>query len=120
MSHGEKTTMTTAHKDTKNTGYDKEAAKQTLINEAKLGLLLAEHGINYNPEEIRPFQDSYEQSSAYNRQRGLTGYPFPAVSPPGAATAVLPPIPWSLKITSRSCMTTGHGSGQSPFTRVIL
>lgn len=55
----------------------KDVAKQTLINEAKLGLLLAEHGINYNPEEIRPFQDSYEQSSAYNRQRGLTGISLP-------------------------------------------
>ncbi len=57
--------------------YDKEAAKQILINEAKLGLFLAEKGINYNPDEIRPFQDDYEQSSAYNRQRGLTGISLP-------------------------------------------
>ena len=57
--------------------YDKEVAKQTLINEAKLGLLLAEKGIKYNPDEIRPFQDDYEQSSAYNRQRGLTGISLP-------------------------------------------
>ena len=57
--------------------YDKEAAKQVLINEVKLGLQLVEQGINYNPDEIREFQDDYEQSSAFNRQRGLTGISLP-------------------------------------------
>lgn len=57
--------------------YDKEAAKQLLIEEAKLGLKLAQFGINYNADEIRPFQDSFEQASAYNRQRGLTGIKLP-------------------------------------------
>jgi hypothetical protein len=56
---------------------EKEAARQVLIEEAKLGLKLAQFGINYNPDEIRPFQDSFEQASAYNRQRGLTGIKLP-------------------------------------------
>jgi hypothetical protein len=60
----------------------KEAAKQKLIEEVKLGLLLAELGIQYNAEEIGPFQDSYQQLSAYNRQHGLTG-----ISLPGGVTA---------------------------------
>lgn len=57
--------------------YEKEAAKQTLIDEAKLGLKLAQFGINYNADEIRPFQDPFEQGSSYNRQRGLTGIKLP-------------------------------------------
>ncbi len=57
--------------------YDKEAAKQVLLDEVRLGLLLAEKGINYNPAEIREFQDYYEHTSAYNRQRGLTGISLP-------------------------------------------
>lgn len=56
---------------------EKEAARQVLIEEAKLGLKLAQFGINYNADEIRPFQDSFEQASAYNRQRGLTGIKLP-------------------------------------------
>ncbi|MGB9080802.1 MAG: radical SAM protein [Desulfuromonadaceae bacterium] len=55
----------------------KEAAKQVLIEEAKLGLKLAQFGINYNADDIRPFQDTFEQASAYNRQRGLTGIKLP-------------------------------------------
>jgi len=56
---------------------DKEAAKQVLLDEAKLGLLLMEKGINYDAEAIRPFQDPFEQSSAYHRHKGLTNLILP-------------------------------------------
>ncbi|NTW99012.1 MAG: hypothetical protein HGB35_03615 [Geobacteraceae bacterium] len=56
---------------------DKEAAKQILLDEAKLGLLLTEKGINYNIEEIRRYQDQFEQSSAYHRHKGLTNLTLP-------------------------------------------
>ncbi len=56
---------------------EKEAARQILISEVQLGLKLAQYGINYNAGEIRPFQDGFEQASAYNRQRGLTGIKLP-------------------------------------------
>jgi len=56
---------------------EKEAAKQVLLDEAKLGLLLTEHGINYNAEEISRFQDPFEQSSSYHRQKGLTNLILP-------------------------------------------
>ena len=57
--------------------HDKEAAKQVLLDEAKLGLLLTEKGINYNIEEIRKFQDKFEQSSSYHRQKGVTNLTLP-------------------------------------------
>ncbi len=56
---------------------DKVAAQQVLLEEAKLGLLLTEKGINYNIEEIRKFQDKFEQSSAYHRHKGVTNLTLP-------------------------------------------
>jgi hypothetical protein len=55
----------------------KEAAKQLLLARARLGLELTEKGINYNAEEIRQFQDPFEQSSAYHRGKGLTSLTLP-------------------------------------------
>lgn len=56
---------------------EKEAAKQVLLDEAKLGLLLTEHGINYNADEISKFQDTLQQTSPYNRSKGLTNLTLP-------------------------------------------
>ena len=57
--------------------FDKEAVKQTLLEEAKLGLKLAEQGIAFNAEEIREFQDPLELASAFNRKGGLTAFYLP-------------------------------------------
>ena len=43
--------------ETKIAKHDKNAVKQILLDEAKLGLLLTEKGINYSSEEIKKFQD---------------------------------------------------------------
>ena len=59
------------------TGYDKEAAKQLLLDEARLGLDLTEAGINFNSDEIRPFQDPVELASPFNRGGGLTSFYLP-------------------------------------------
>jgi len=59
------------------TAAAKEKAKEALLDEAKLGLLLTEYGINYDEEEIRKFQDPFEQSSAYHRSKGLTSLTLP-------------------------------------------
>lgn len=56
---------------------DKEAAKQVLLDEVKLGLLLIEKGVNYNEEEISRFRDPFELSSSYHRQKGLTKLTLP-------------------------------------------
>jgi hypothetical protein len=70
---------------------DKEAARQVLINEVKLGLLLAEHGIKYNADEIHPFQDPFERASAYNRLHGISGLRLPGgVTARGAFNAHTP------------------------------
>lgn len=56
---------------------DKEAAKKVLLDEVKLGLLLAERGINYNAEEIARFRDPFELASPYHRQKGLSRLTLP-------------------------------------------
>jgi hypothetical protein len=56
---------------------NKEAVKQVLLDEARLGLELSELGISFNADEIRPFQDPVELASPYNRQGGLTGFYLP-------------------------------------------
>ena len=55
---------------------DKEAVRQRLLKEVQLGLLLAEHGINYVPEEIKPFQVSTRPLGG-NREGELTGFSLP-------------------------------------------
>jgi hypothetical protein len=55
----------------------KEAVKQILLGEARLGLELTEKGISFNPDEIRPFQDPVELSSPFNRLGGLTSFYLP-------------------------------------------
>ena len=55
----------------------KEAAKQILLGEARLGLELTELGISFNADEIRPFQDSVELASPFNRHGGLTSFYLP-------------------------------------------
>jgi hypothetical protein len=57
--------------------YNKEAVKQHLLDEARLGLNLTEFGINFNPDEIRPFQDPVELASPFNRHGGLTSFYLP-------------------------------------------
>jgi hypothetical protein len=73
--------MTIAEQEIPNLTYtsvsEKDTAKEILLDEARLALLLTEKGINYNAEEIRVFQDQFEQSSAYNRQRGLSSLTLP-------------------------------------------
>lgn len=56
---------------------NKEAAKQILLNEARLGLHLSEKGISFNNEEINRFQDPLELASPFNRAGGLTGFYLP-------------------------------------------
>ena len=55
----------------------KDAAKEQLLNEARLGLELTEKGISFNADEIRRFQDPVELASPYNRHGGLTGFYLP-------------------------------------------
>lgn len=55
----------------------KEKAKQVLLDEAKLGLLLTQFGINYNADEISRFQSTLQNTSPYNRQKGLTNLTLP-------------------------------------------
>jgi hypothetical protein len=58
----------TTHEDT---------VKNILLEEVKLGLKLAECGINYNADEVRRFQDPLDQISEYSRRRGLAGFSLP-------------------------------------------
>jgi biotin synthase-related radical SAM superfamily protein len=55
----------------------RELATQTLLNEAKLGLLLTEKGISYNADELKAFQDPIELASGFNRGGGITGFYLP-------------------------------------------
>jgi len=55
----------------------KEAAKQVLLNEARLGLHLAEKGISFDAREINGYQDPLELASPFNRAGGLTGFHLP-------------------------------------------
>jgi len=57
--------------------HNKEAVKQVLLDEARLGLELTERGISFNADEIRPFQDPLELASPFNRQGGLTSFYLP-------------------------------------------
>ena len=56
---------------------ENEAAQKVLLDEAFLGLKLAEKGIRFNPEEINPFLDQADLSLAETRRRGLTGFRLP-------------------------------------------
>jgi hypothetical protein len=56
---------------------EKESIKELLLQEAKLSLELSERGISYNAEELKPFQDSIELNSGFNRRGGLTGFALP-------------------------------------------
>jgi biotin synthase-like enzyme len=55
----------------------REAAKQVLLNEARLALDLTEKGISFNADEIRSFQDAVELASPFNRHGGLTSFYLP-------------------------------------------
>lgn len=55
----------------------KEAVKQLLLQEAKLGLELVEKGISFNAEELKKFLDPIELASGFNRGGGLTGFYLP-------------------------------------------
>jgi hypothetical protein len=56
---------------------DKEAVKQILLNEARLGLELNEKGILFNAEELIKLQDPIELTSGFYRGQGLTGFSLP-------------------------------------------
>jgi hypothetical protein len=55
----------------------KEAARQILLDEVKLGLLLMEYGLKYDADEISRFQDKFELASSYHRQKGVTKLTLP-------------------------------------------
>ncbi len=56
---------------------DKENAKQTLLDEARLSLDLNEHGIFFNAEELVKLQDPIELVSGFGWGRGLSGFKLP-------------------------------------------
>lgn len=56
---------------------DNDTLKQTLLDEAFLGLKLAERGIRFNTEEIEKFQDPLELANGFNRRGGITGFDLP-------------------------------------------
>ena len=56
---------------------DRERARQVLLDEVKLGLLLMEHGIRYDDDEIGRFRDPFEFESSYHRQKGVTRLTLP-------------------------------------------
>jgi len=55
----------------------KEAVRQKLLDEAKLGLLLGELGADYNPDDVLPFQSRNQFATAYARKHGLDGFVLP-------------------------------------------
>lgn len=56
---------------------DKDAIKQLLLDEVKLGLNLAETGINYTYEDLQKYLDPVDRASTYNRKHGLSGFSLP-------------------------------------------
>lgn len=67
----------TVIEESRQAASEKEAAKQLLLNEARLGLELAEKGIRFNAEEIKKFLDPIESASGFNRGGGITGFYLP-------------------------------------------
>lgn len=72
--------MAIAEQETKGSNVvtsGKEAVKQLLLQEARLGLELVEKGISFNAEDLQKFLDPIELASGFNRGGGLTGFYLP-------------------------------------------